>query len=607
MALPLPSGILLEAEEFHDYGGWVLDSQFELEMGSPYLLAHGNGVPVANARTTVSVTDEGDYNVWVRAKDWVPGYHPGRFHVKLNGSVLEKEFGANDEDWGWEFGGKAKLSKGEVNVELHDLTGFCGRCDAIFFTREDGSPPNDSNESAYVWRKRLRGLPDEPVDAGHFDVVVLGGGVVGSTAALVAARLGDRVALVHNRPFLGGNASVEIGLRPRGVTGPLIDEISERTPDGDIVAKQLLDTELKAKVYLEHTVYASKISNNTIISIDARNARTGRELRFTAPIFIDCSGRALMGDFAGATTLHGQESQSEYNEPLAPNEREESHHGNTVFFRTRMGSSPISFPSVPWATAVSKDFSNLGGQLTKPGVENGPGPIVGTLDPKLRRRMKGPLTHFWEYGQWLDPYKEGERIRDYLLRAIYGTFSNVKTQSPEEHANLVLDHVAFVAAQGEFKRYKGAYVLSETDIRSHTSFPDAVARNGGAFCLHYPPAPDAKYAFRLKYWEWDERDNKDYDIPFRSLYSCNVENLMMSGKHISVTHVAGSNTKFMGNGGQHAIATAVAAHMCKKYGVSPRIVGEKYVEELKGLARKIAEENRYPGRPQEVDSSKPKL
>lgn len=65
---------------------------------------------------------------------------------------------------------------------------------------------------------RLRGLPDEPVSAWTFDVVVVVGGVPRIAATLKAARLGERVALVHNRPYLGGNASVEIGLRPRGLT-----------------------------------------------------------------------------------------------------------------------------------------------------------------------------------------------------------------------------------------------------------------------------------------------------------------------------------------------------------------------------------------------------
>ncbi|KAJ9608983.1 hypothetical protein H2200_006754 [Cladophialophora chaetospira] len=534
------TGTLVEAETFTYYGGWKLDSQFELEMGSPYLLAHGNGIPVADAKTVITIAEgeEGVYNVWVRAKDWVPGHHPGRFNLLINDATVPVDFGANDKDWSWEFGGKVKLRAGKSRLTLHDLTGFGGRCDAIFFSKDSISPPNGVDKQARAWRKRLRGLPEEPVDAGTFDVVVVGGGVVGAAAALTAARLGDRIALVHNSPYLGGNASVEVGLRPRGVRGSLVEEVSDRHPNGDIKAKSILDAEPTATLFMEYTVYNATTTGSRISSVHARHARTSKEIRLRAPIFIDCSGRATLGMYSNAETLVGQESRSEYNESLALQKRDEMHHGNTVFFRTKQSSSPVSFPPVPWATSVAKDFSDLRGQLTRPGVENGPGPQViqpnHTDDPKMRRRMKGPMTHFWEYGNWLDPYTNGERIRDHLLRAIYGTFSNVKTLEPEKYANLALDWVAFVPATGEFRRYKGDYVLSEPDIRTHKAFRDGVVTNDGAFCLHYPsPDPSsAKYDFRLKDWEWDERDGKPYTVPFRCLYSRNVDNLMMAGKHI---------------------------------------------------------------------------
>ena len=48
-----------------------------------------------------------------------------------------------------------------------------------------------------TWRRQFRGLPENPVDLDSFDVVVVGGGVPGSVAALTAARLGERVALVR--------------------------------------------------------------------------------------------------------------------------------------------------------------------------------------------------------------------------------------------------------------------------------------------------------------------------------------------------------------------------------------------------------------------------
>jgi hypothetical protein len=488
MIRSLPSGILVEAEDFDDYGGWLLDSQFELEMGSPYLLAHGNGKPVADATTTIEIPDSGDYNVWVRSKDWVPRHHPGTFTLVVNSSTLPVTFGANDQDWSWEPAGKVSLPSGRTTLALHDLTGFCGRCDAIFFSRGCATPPNAVDEKARSWRKRLRGLPDEPELIGHLDVVVVGGGIPGIATALAAARFGDRVALVHNRPVLGGNASNEIGLRPRGINGPLVDEIYQRHSDGDLYALQLLDAEPNVKVFLNYTMFDAVVKDSTILSVDARHGRTGREIRLSAPIFIDCSGKAIIGLHSGAETLFGQESKGDYGETLAPTDGDEMHHGNTVFFRTRMSDSPVSFPNVPWATEVAKDFSDLRGQLTRPGFENGEGPLIGPpnqgLGPDARRRMNGPLTHYWEYGQWLDDYANGEHIRDYLLRAIYGTFSNVKTVEPEKYANLELEWVAFVAAQGEFKRYRGDHILSEKDIREHKPFLDAVVQNDGAFCLH---------------------------------------------------------------------------------------------------------------------------
>ena len=47
--------VLVEAESFADHGGWSLDTQFIREMGSPYLIDHGLGKPVAEATTKVAI------------------------------------------------------------------------------------------------------------------------------------------------------------------------------------------------------------------------------------------------------------------------------------------------------------------------------------------------------------------------------------------------------------------------------------------------------------------------------------------------------------------------------------------------------------------------
>ncbi|MEM7404982.1 MAG: FAD-dependent oxidoreductase [Pseudomonadota bacterium] len=584
-----PRGILIEAEDFDDFGGWVLDSQFETQMGSPYLLAHGLGRPVRDARTRVVIAAAGTYAVWVRAKDWVPGHHPGRFALSINGHQLEQVFGANDQDWCWQAGGSVELGAGEALFALHDLTGFEGRCDAIFLSADGSEPPNAVDDASRAWRKMLRGHPEVPADAGDYDIVVVGGGISGCAAALAAARLGQSVALIHDRPVLGGNASKEIGLMPRGAQGALLKELSTRTPDGDLMALQLLNAEPLAAVFLERRVIGVARSGDRISSVDTVEARSGVEQRFTGQMFIDSSGVATLGLLAGAETLFGREARAQYGESYAPEEADDMHHGNTLFFRTRMADSPVPFPDVPWATEVAKDYANLSGQLLEPGLENGPGPKAGT-NPNTPEFLYGksgdsfPATHFWEYGQWLDPYKEGEHIRDYLMRALYGTFSNVKKMEPEEYANLEFEWMAFVPAQGEFHRYRGDYVLTETDIRDHPPFDDALIANDGSFCIHCAFEPgEAPYDFRLKDWIFDGRDRTPYAVPFRCLYSASIDNLMMAGKHISVSYVASTSTKFMGNGAQHGVAVAAAASLCKQLQTTPRGLYEHHLDELKAL------------------------
>lgn len=157
---------------------------------------------------------------------------------------------------------------------------------------------------------------------------------------------------------------------------------------------------------------------------------------------------------------------------------------------------------------------------------------------------------------------------------------SIRSTRPEIYANLEFDWVAFVAAQGEFDRYRGDYVLTEVDITEHREFPDTVVHNGGCFCLHHPYPQGQGYDFRLKDWTYDFRDRQPYAVPFRCLYSRNIANLLVAGKHISVTHVAGSATKYMGNGAQHGIAVAVAANLCTKHATTPRGLYEHHLGDL---------------------------
>ena len=208
------TGVLVEAEGFENRGGWVVDQQSMDQMGSPFLLAHGLGVPVEDAVTTAEFPAPGTYRVRVRTRDWVgpwkaPGA-PGKFQLLIDGRALTTVFGTERADWHWQDGGTVEITHTKVRLALHDLTGFEGRCDAVIFAADaDLDPPNQDPAMA-AFRKQLLGLPERPEEAGRFDLVVVGGGMAGTCAAISAARLGVKVALVQDRPLLGGNNSSEV-------------------------------------------------------------------------------------------------------------------------------------------------------------------------------------------------------------------------------------------------------------------------------------------------------------------------------------------------------------------------------------------------------------
>ena len=90
--LLLAATILLECESFDNLGGWTVETQSIRQEGSSYLMAHGYGVPVADAETSIRVPEDGTYVVWARTRNWnAPwtGGAAGRFQVVLRGTGTE--------------------------------------------------------------------------------------------------------------------------------------------------------------------------------------------------------------------------------------------------------------------------------------------------------------------------------------------------------------------------------------------------------------------------------------------------------------------------------------------------------------------------------------
>ncbi|MBN1342382.1 MAG: FAD-dependent oxidoreductase [Phycisphaerae bacterium] len=573
--------VYVEAESFLGLGGWVVDTLAMDQIGSSYVLAHGLGVPVKDAQTTVTLPTAGKYRVWVRTRDWVAPWKvdgaPGRFQLLIDGKALETIFGTSGAEWHWQDGGMVEISGNKVTLSLHDLTGFDGRCDAIVMTTDLGfAPPNEAGALAALRRKAL-GLSDGPEDAGRFDLVVVGGGMAGTCAALSAARLGLQVALIQNRPVLGGNNSSEvrvhlqgrIQLPPYPMLGSVVSELDSgrqgnaKPPEYYDDGKKLRVVRAEKNLHLFLNTHAYKVEKegDRIAAVVARNVRTGKELRFPGTLFVDCTGDGTLGFLAGADYRMGRESRAETGESLAPEKPDRMTMGMSVQWYSVSTDKPSPFPDCPWAVRFN--------------------------EKTCQRVMMGEWD--WETGMNRDQVTEAEQIRDYALRVVYGNWSFLKNHAKDktEYAKRRLGWVAYIGGKRESRRLLGDVILQQQDIEQRREFPDACVTTTWTIDLHYPAPKNTQHFPGSEFRSIAKHQKiKPYAIPYRCLYSRNVPNLFMAGRDISVTHVALGTVRVMRTTGMMGEVVGMAASLCKKHDVGPRGVYENCLDELKSLMKR---------------------
>lgn len=598
--------VLVETESFQELGGWVVDQQFMDIMGSPYVLAHGLGVPVPDATTKVKIPRPGAYRVWVRTRDWVAPWNapgaPGRFQVLIDGRPLDTTFGVEGVKWHWQDGGVQQLPA-EVDLSLHDLTGFEGRCDAILFAADENfTPPHEGDDLAQL-RSRLLGWTNEPVDGGQFDLVVVGGGIAGTSAAITAARLGLQVALIQDRPVLGGNGSSEVRVWPEGKTnlepyprvGDVVAELvrSKGPTDGNAKDAPVYDDQRKLELaqaepnltlLLEQRVNdASTAPDGAIRSVVMQHIRSGKRIQIAGRWFLDSTGDGVVGalvdaDFEitqeghlGASNLWnvGSVEKNEFelrclcedDDPLSLN--------------FTPSEEPAPFPRCPWAVDLAdRDFPGRG--------RSGKQPNLSALG-----------GWYWESGFDKDPINDMEQVRDQNLRAMYGAWDALKNVDGL-YPNHRLKWAAFIAGKRESRRLLGDVVLTGEDFRNGTKFADAAFPCTWKLDLH-EAHPDYEgetdpFISRAHFGEYDG----PYWAPYRCLYSRNVPNLFMSGRNISVNHEALGAVRVMRTCGMMGEIVGMASSLCEQHDCNPRDVYRDHLDELKALMKRGAGSGVFP-------------
>ena len=605
--------LLVEAESFASLGGWQVDTQFIENMGSPYLIAHGLGSPVGDASTSFTAPRPVAYRVYARTRDWVVypsnftpspgGTRPGIFQVLLDGQALPEMLGGDgDGSWHWQIAGRVELGTAPVTLALRDLQGFDARCDALLLVPVEAGVfrPPDGGPQLAALRGALLGWEREPEDAGEFDLVVAGGGFTGMCAALTAARHGMHVALIQDRPVYGGPGSSEVRVSPiRHLrkppfprNGDLMVELYGKgsvkaysdIADVDAMRQRIIDNQPNLKAYQLMSVVDVEMSGQEIRAVIAQDNTSGKRLRIRGHLFADCTGDSLLGVKAGAEYRQGREGRTEFDEPFAPDAPDSLLLGNSLYWWAAQDQEVSAFPQVPWALPV---VSEAHYEVPRP---KWPQPL------KEGVAFAGGWN--WESGWRLDNTVEGERIRDHLLRAIYGTYGYLKNRGhdPQRWDKTHLAWTGFILGKRESKRLMGDFLLTQRHILEHKIERDACVTATWYFDLHFPHPENSRYwpgeefrsvAFDDPQWaRWSHvapgwyQEIEPYSIPYRCLYSKDVSNLFMAGRNISVTHGGLAPVRTMMCTAQMGTVVGRAAALCQKNECEPRDIYEQHLDDL---------------------------
>ena len=604
--------VFVEAEQFANHGGWELDQQSMEQMGSPYLLAHGLGIPVQDAKTKIEFPIAGSYRVWVRTKDWVAPWNapgaPGKFQLLLNGKAIPEIFGTKSATWHWHDGGIVEVEK-KATLALHDLTGFEGRCEAILFCKDTNFKPSNDLETLTKFRRQLLGLPKKPENGGEFDLIVSGGGLAGICAAISAARNGIKVALVQDRPVLGGNGSSEVRVWPEGRTnkdlfshvGDIVNEILPpivKAPNevlNGVAAKyyddgrklEVVKSEPNITLLLNHRVVEVETESSVINSLIIQSTLNSRQFRVKGKFFADCTGDATIGFKAGADYEYKAEnlmgSSNLFNVLDTTNKEDvlacECKDKSALALKCEVGDFDQPFPRCPWALDLSdKPFPGRKGVKTfgKEGLQS------------------FANMWYWESGFNKDQVNQIELIRDHNFRAMYGAWDVLKNVD-KMYAKHKLGWSAFIAGKRESRRLMGDVILDAEDFKKQRKFEDSAFPCSWHVDLH-TPKKEFQNGFENNEFVADFTRGAEYEYggvywaPYRTLYSRNIKNLFMAGRCISVSKTGLGPVRVMKTCGMMGEIVGKAASICIKKSTSPRGVYTDYLSELHHLMRKPGSE-----------------
>ena len=372
----------------------------------------------------------------------------------------------------------------------------------------------------------------------QYDVIVAGGGISGTMAAIAAATEGRRTLLIERYAALGGMATLGLvqpittwGIRGNYVVGgrgrKILDDLAEKCP-GSTTPMSHYGPTCDAE-YLKR-------------SLEEVALESGVKLLYHAWITgVEKKGDALTGlqviSKAGPMTLHGD-----------------------VFIDATGDADVAASAGVPF----DEDTQGITLMFIVAGINREKCPSNGEIGEIWNQHKIGYrcLALFWhprkdaaymnvtevEGSNGLDPWALTDATID-CRRQAWQTLEILKTHVPG-FENAYIEQTAPALGVRETRRIRGRYTLTKDDVLAGVDFPDTIARASCPVDIHGSANGGKGEYGGLK---------KSYGIPYRCLTTDSIRNLIVTGRPISSDHVAHSSLRRMGPGFALGEAAGLAA------------------------------------------------
>lgn len=399
----------------------------------------------------------------------------------------------------------------------------------------------------------------------NYDVIIAGGGIAGSMAAIAAARGGARTLLLEEEGYLGGSLTAcstgpmmtfHAGEKQviRGITDELIQRLKAKdlsvghipdstgytytvTPfpaEGMKRELELMVLEADASLLYHASVIATEASEGLLRHVTVSSC--GQRLTFSGSVFIDATGDADVLAIAGIPYEQGREVDGK-DQPMTMNMHLDG--VDTDVVRALMHSDRALFPLLADKPELPDSASRLS--------------ISGFQALMAQARADGEISFDRDVVLVFETNRIGEAIVN--MSRINGesptapwSLSRAETEGRRQAFELLgllrkripgFQHAQMLYTGPRVgirssRRLMGIYRLSAEDILAATKFDDGIAASGYPIDVHSADGEQTNGQFL--------RDGDYYTIPFRCLINDTLPNVLAAGRNISTSFEAHAST-----------------------------------------------------------------